>query len=340
MTRNRSSYALIGAVLSVILVGCPSWSEGPAWADSLAGGGAAGGDGLIDGAADGSAGGGTYQRGYGRADGGAGGVAAGRARGRAYQGRSGGANGFGGVAAGFEYNPVINRRDFVHRVDNKYFTLRPGASFTYEKITPQGVERNVAEVSGRKRRILGVATTEVRDRVWLNGQLKEDARDWYAQDRRGNVWYFGEAVDNYENGRLKDHKGSWEAGVNGAQAGIIMLKDPIVGVTYRQEFARGTAEDMASVIALNQTVTVPAGTFRGCLQTRDWSNIDAIVGDKFYCPAVGFMTLEESVPRSQERHELISVSGGGARIASSVNGGGNAGRLSRFSSPRRISPRY
>jgi hypothetical protein len=203
-------------------------------------------------------------------------------------------------------------------------------------MTSQGVERNVAEVTRHKRRILGVTTTEVRDRVWLNGQLKEDARDWYAQDRRGNVWYFGEAVDHYENGRLKDHKGSWEAGVNGAQPGIIMLKDPMVGVTYRQEFARGVAEDMGSVIALNQTVTVPAGTFRGCLQTRDWSNIDATVGDKFYCPAVGFMTLEESVPRRGERHELIGFSGGGRRIASVANGGRNGG-LSRFSNnPRPI----
>jgi hypothetical protein len=213
-----------------------------------------------------------------------------------------------GLAAN-PYNPVINPRDFVSRVNNRYFRLRPGTVFTYEKRTPAGLERTEIEVTRQRRRVMGVLTTVVRHRGWVNGQLKEDARDWYAQDRRGNVWYFGEEVDNYENGRLKDHAGSWEAGVNGAKPGIVMLNEPIVGVTYRQEFLRGQAEDMGTVIALNRTVRVPSGTFRGCLQTRDWSLIDKTVNEyKYYCPQVGFRTFEEAAPRGGESAQLVSVS--------------------------------
>jgi hypothetical protein len=306
MTINRSSYAVLGAVLSVILGGYLYWSESAAWAHGLT---KRGDDIDIGRRADGNA---RNAR-----------KAVRNARGT----NAGAANGFGGVAAGFEYDPVIRPRDFVRRIDNKYFTLTPGMTLTYEKMTPDGVERNVVEVTSRKRKILGVTTTEVWDRVWLNGQLKEDARDWYAQDRRGNVWYFGEAVNHYERGRLKDHKGSWEAGVNGAKAGIMMLADPIVGVTYRQEFARGVAEDMGSVIALDQTVTGPTGTFHGCLQTRDWSNIDKTVGDKYYCPEVGFVALEESVPPGNGRLELISGSDGRS-IAGLSNGRGAASAFS------------
>jgi hypothetical protein len=143
----------------------------------------------------------------------------------------------------------------------------------------------------------------------LNGQLKEDARDWYAQDRRGNVWYFGEEVDNYENGRLKDHSGSWEAGVNGAKPGLVMLNEPMVGLTYRQEYYKGQAEDMGTVIALNRTVRTAAGTFRGCLQTRDWSLIDNTVNEyKYYCPQVGFLAFEEAAPGGGNSSQLVSVS--------------------------------
>jgi hypothetical protein len=294
MTRSRSLSATIAAV-SAILGGCLYWPEGPARADSLPGGGYGSADG---GAYRGGYGrdGGAYTGGYGRADGGVDGMADGLASG----------------AAGIEanpYNPVINPRDFVSRVSNRYFRLRPGAIFTYEKRSPQGTERTEIEVTGQRKRVLGVLTTVVRHRGWLNGQLIEDARDWYAQDRRGNVWYFGEEVDNYENGRLKDHSGSWEAGINGAKPGIVMLNEPIVGLTYRQEYYKGQAEDMGTVIALNRTVRSPYGTFRGCLQTRDWSVIDRTVNEyKYYCPQVGFLTLEEAAVRGGDRAGLVGIS--------------------------------
>jgi hypothetical protein len=229
-----------------------------------------------------------------------------------YGGASGGTYGTGVTAGGLEdnpYDPVINPRDFVSRVSNRYFRLTPGAVFTFEKRIPTGTERSEVEVTREKRRVMGVLTTVVRHTTWVNGQLKEISRDWYAQDRRGNVWYFGEEVDNYENGRLKDHAGSWEAGVNGAKPGIVMLNDPLVGLTYRQESYKGHAEDAGAVIAVNRTVTVPSGTFRGCVQTRNWSNIDRTENEyKYYCPQVGFLALEEAAPQGGESAQLVSVS--------------------------------
>jgi hypothetical protein len=235
--------------------------------------------------------------------------------GTAYGGGYGRTNGTTGGLEDSPYDPVLNPRDFVSWVNNRYFRLRPGTVFTYEKRTLAGTERSEIEVTREKRRVMGVLTTVVRHTTWLNGQLKEETRDWYAQDRRGNVWYFGEAVDNYENGRLMDHRGSWEAGVNGAKPGIVMLNNPVVGLAYRQEFYKGEAEDMGSVVALDKTVTVSSGTYRGCVQTRDWSPIDRTEKEyKYYCPQIGFLALEEAAPHGGESGQLISVSTAGGNV--------------------------
>ncbi len=208
-----------------------------------------------------------------------------------------------------EYSPVIDPANFVAAVDNPYFTLKPGAVFTYETKTDEGTERIEVAVTDETKVVAGVTTTVVRDRVWLDNVLIEDTRDFYAQDDSGTVWYFGEEVDNYEEGALKDHAGSWEAGVDGAKAGVIMEADPVAGDTYRQEYYRGKAEDMADVVATDLTVTVPVGTYEGCLQTRDWSTVETALNEyKYYCPDVGFMVLEEPVGGG-ERTQLIKATG-------------------------------
>ena len=121
---------------------------------------------------------------------------------------------------------------------------------------------------------MGVTTIVVWDRVWLNNELIEETYDWYAQDKEGNVWYFGEDSKEYENGMVVSTKGSWEAGVDGAKPGIIMEAHLRVGESYRQEYYKGEAEDMADVVAVGVTVTIPYGTFEDCLKTRNWSQID------------------------------------------------------------------
>ena len=207
-----------------------------------------------------------------------------------------------------QYNPVINPEDFVPQVNNKFFTLRPGMKFTYKSKTWQGEELVEEWVTNDTKKVMGVTTTVVRVREWLNGKLKEDSRDWYAQDKEGNVWYFGEEVDHYQDGKLTGHSGSWEAGVDGAKPGIIMPKDPKVGDTYRQEYYEGEAEDMGTVLALGKTVTVPTGTYDDCLQTKDWSRISPAIDYKYYCPAVGYMVLEETAAPGRQRVELVGIS--------------------------------
>jgi hypothetical protein len=207
------------------------------------------------------------------------------------------------------YNPAIDPQNFVTQVSNRYFTLKPGTTFTYEQRSGKEVERTEVAVTSGVKAVMGVPTTVVWDRVWLNNVLIEDTKDWYAQDRDGNVWYFGETVDNYENGQLKDHAGSWEAGIDGALPGIIMKADPQVGDSYRQEYFAGQAEDMGDVVALDKQVTVPYGTFGNCLETRDWSRIESSTNEyKYYCQEAGFMVLEEAVADPQERTVLMTVS--------------------------------
>jgi hypothetical protein len=163
----------------------------------------------------------------------------------------------------------------------------------------------------------------VRDTVTLDGELIEDTFDWFAQDKEGNVWYLGEDTKEYENGEVISTEGSWAAGVDGAEAGIVMLADPQVGDTYRQEWYPGHAEDAAEVVSLNEKVKVPYGTFTNCLQTREFSTIDPELNEyKYYCTAVGAVTLEEVID-SEERVELIDVNTAGeANDEGGQNGSG------------------
>ena len=206
-----------------------------------------------------------------------------------------------------EYHSTINPSDFISKVDNKYFTLTAGAKFMYEKNTDEGVERIEVVVTSETKKVMGVATVVVWDRVWLDGEPVEDTKDWYAQNKNGDVWYFGEEVDNYENGVLKDHSGAWEAGIDGALPGIIMRAQPRVGETYRQEYYKGKAEDAAEVIALGIGVATPYGNFSDCIKTRDFSYIEPSANEyKYYCPEIGFVVLEEKTG-SEEKLELIET---------------------------------
>jgi hypothetical protein len=203
------------------------------------------------------------------------------------------------------YEPAFKSRDFGHPITNKYFTLTPGAKFTYEGTTSEGPTRIEIEVTGQTKQLVGVTTTAVRDRVWVKNQLTEDTTDWYAQDKDGNVWYFGERVSNYKNGKLADHDGSWQAGVKGARPGIAMMKEPKAGDTFRKEYYKRVAEDMGTVVAAPTTVTVPHGTFDDCVQIKDWSRIEPGSDFKYYCAGVGFMALDEG---DSEKLQLVSAS--------------------------------
>jgi hypothetical protein len=206
------------------------------------------------------------------------------------------------------YNPEINPADFSTEITNPYLTLPVGKVLVYEGETEDGLERIEITITDEKKIVMGVETIVYWDRAWIDGELVEDTKDWLAQDKDGNVWYFGEDVNNYVRGKLHDHDGAWEAGVDGALPGIWVKGNPQVGDTYRQEYYAGEAEDMVDVVAVNQTVTTRLGTFTGCLKTYDYTPLDPESREhKYYCPEVGGVVLIENL-EDDENVELVEVS--------------------------------
>ena len=200
------------------------------------------------------------------------------------------------------YEPAIDPADFVTGHDNPYLPLVPGTVWRYEGRTGDGVERTEVRVLNETRVVMGVTCTVVRDTVMVGGEVVEDTYDWFAQDAQGNVWYFGEDSKEYANGKVVSSEGSWESGVDGAFPGILMLADPIVGVTYRQEYLLDEAEDMATVISLDETVTVDGQVYDHVLKTRDFTLLDPDVNEhKYYAPGVGVVLEMEG----SERVELV-----------------------------------
>jgi hypothetical protein len=208
--------------------------------------------------------------------------------------------------SGAAYNPQIDPANFVALVDNPLYPLKPGTVWEYTVKKETTTEKVVITVTRDTKKILGVTTTVVHDVVTEGGQVVEDTLDWYAQDRQGNVWYFGEATTKSEGGKSST-EGSWQAGVNGARPGFIMEAHPKVGDSYRQEYAPGVAEDRADVLSLNESVTVRKGSFAGCLRTKDYSPLKPdLVENKVFCPGVG-QVLVVHVKGPVEREELVAI---------------------------------
>jgi hypothetical protein len=198
--------------------------------------------------------------------------------------------------------------DFTTRIDNPYLPMRPGSRWVYRETDTDGtVQRVVVRVTRRTRLIAnGVRARVVRDTVTERGRLVEDTFDWYAQDRTGNVWYLGEDTTEYEDGKPVSKAGSWEAGVDGARAGIVMLARPRPGREYRQEFYEGEAEDRARVLSLDDQAEVPAGHYTRVLTTKDWNPLEPDVLEyKLYARGVG-LVLAVHVSGGSEREELLS----------------------------------
>jgi hypothetical protein len=213
---------------------------------------------------------------------------------------------------------ALDPTNFASPVQNPYFPLVPGTTYFYEAQSEEGLLRTEATVTSGTKIIAGVLATVVHDVVWLdveNGPtiLIEDTFDWYAPDSFGNVWYLGEATveDLYD-----EHwtligtttEGSWEAGVNGAVAGLIMLAEPRPGRSYRQEFAEGIAEDLAKIERLNAKVSVPYGDFSDVLVTKEWTPLEhGAVERKFYVAGVGLVLVEEFHGGPTVREQLVNV---------------------------------
>jgi hypothetical protein len=187
----------------------------------------------------------------------------------------------------------LNPDDFVEQIDNPYWPMAPGSRWVFTETDFEGGEqRIVITVTDRKREIQGIQATVVRDTVTEDGELVEDTFDWFAQDKDGTLWYLGEDTTEYENGKAVTKEGSWETGVDGAEAGVFLPADPEVGMTYRQEYRAGEAEDHARILSLDERVEVPAGKYTGVLMTKDYTPLqpDALE-HKFYAKGVGPVML-------------------------------------------------
>lgn len=207
---------------------------------------------------------------------------------------------------GRDYVPDVDAADLGPAITNELMPFPVGATWTYHAETDEGLEVIDIVVLADTRDTWGASARVVRDTVFLADEMIEDTWDWYGQDSRGHVWYLGEDTTEYENGEPVCNCGAWESGVDGALPGIVMLAEPQVGDVYRQEFYEGEAEDYAEIVELDVTVEVPAGTFDGCMKTRDRSAIDPTLDEyKYYCPGIGNVLVEEG----DVRVELIEYSG-------------------------------
>ncbi|SFM69032.1 hypothetical protein [Methanolobus profundi] len=202
---------------------------------------------------------------------------------------------------------IIDPADFTDPVGNPYFPLEAGTTFILEGESDGEDIRVEMYVTDQTKEIMGVTTMVIREREWEDGELVEDTFDWYANDNEGNVWYFGEDSKEYDDGELVGTAGSWEAGVDGAEPGILMKADPQIGDVYQQEYYEGEAEDMAEVLSLDASVTVEYGSFDNCLQTKEWTPLEpGIEEHKYYASGVGLLK-EESVTEGDEMLELVDI---------------------------------
>jgi hypothetical protein len=193
-------------------------------------------------------------------------------------------------------------------VTNAWFPLDPGTRWTYQEVDEEGqVLRVVVTATSETRMIAsGVEARVVRDTVTLDSEIIEDTLDWYAQDAAGTVWYMGEDTAEFEDGKLTSHEGSFEAGADGAMAGVIMPAAPEVGQAYRQEYYEGVAEDNGEVLALDGTADVPAGSYDGLLKTADTNALEPdVLEHKFYAEGVGVVLTVDV--ESDAREELLSM---------------------------------
>jgi hypothetical protein len=210
--------------------------------------------------------------------------------------------------AALQIPPLPSPGSFTTKIDNPWFPLRPGTVFTYRGIKDGKQARDVLTVTHLHHTILGISTTVIDDRLYLNGGLAERTTDWYAQDNAGSVWYLGESTATLDRrGRTLSTAGTWRAGVNGARAGIYMPAHPKAGETGRQEYYKGHAEDQFKVLSLAAPVSTPAASSGRALLTQETTRLEpGTVDHKHYVRGIGTV-LEQAVQGGSERLVLYSV---------------------------------
>jgi len=217
-----------------------------------------------------------------------------------------------------KYNPTIKPDEFTTKITNKYTSLPVGRKLTYEEQTVDGTEKVEITIDGQTKKVMGVTTLVYRDKVWLDSnedgkytakEIIEDTKDYVAQHKNTrDLWYFGEDVSNYEDGKFLNNDGSWLAGKDGAKPGIWVKQSPKVGETYLQECYKGEAEDTVEIVSLDTNVKLKEfGTLKDCLKTYDYTPLDAESKEfKYYCPSLGARVATENI-LTEERAELVGL---------------------------------
>jgi hypothetical protein len=197
---------------------------------------------------------------------------------------------------------------FTARVTNPWFPLLKGMTWEYHGVKDGRRMVDLVRVTGRVRRIQGVPCAVVADWTWLDGKLAERTTDWYTQDRRGTVWYYGERTAELDRrGRVVTREGSWQAGRRGARPGVFMPARPRAGQAFAQEHFRGHAEDHFRVISRHSSVSVPFGAFHGrVLLTHEWTPLEpGVLDGKWYVKGVGEVR-ESALKGPEETAELVA----------------------------------
>jgi hypothetical protein len=196
---------------------------------------------------------------------------------------------------------------FSARIDNPWFPLKPGSVYVYRGVKDGQPSREVLTVMHATATINGAPCAVIHDRLYVRGQLEERTTDWYTQDKQGNVWYYGEQTATLAtNGSVTSTEGTWRAGKDGAQPGIYMPASPTVGMTARQEFYKGHAEDHVEILNLRAPVKVSWGKSSQALLTKEWTPLEpGVIDHKYYIRGVGTV-LEQTVKGGNERNELVS----------------------------------
>jgi hypothetical protein len=209
---------------------------------------------------------------------------------------------------GRSYHPHINPANFSPNVTNKFFPLTPGKTLVYTGTKDGKKALDLVATTSRTRVIAGVRTRVVEDRLYLNNVLEERTSDYYAQDRCGNVWYFGEDTAELDrHGNVVSTEGSFHAGVDGAQPGVFMQAHPQVGRKFRQEWYQGHAEDVFKVTDRSAPVTVPYGAFRHALRTEETNALEPdVLDNKYYVKGIGEVA-ELSVKGPREALRLVEI---------------------------------
>ncbi len=213
--------------------------------------------------------------------------------------------------AGPGWPKTLTSSDFVRRVDNPYFPLEPGSHYRYRGVKEGKPIVDVMRVTHRTKTVLGVKATVVHDEVLIHGKPREVTNDYYAQDKRGNVWYFGEATKELTaSGRVTTHEGSFLAGRRGARAGLFFPAHPRPGVSARQEFSKGHAEDHFQVLDRHARISVPFVSSRNAVRTKEWTPLEPkVLDNKYYVRGVG--TVKEiAVKGPVERLHLVAFKRG------------------------------